>query len=180
MRLILIRHPQPLIAPGLCYGSTDLAVDPRAVAQVAAGLVPRLPNDSALFSSPLQRCAALAQRLPCTTLRFDARLVELDFGAWEMRPWDEIARAEIDAWAADITGYHPGGGESVLAAAARVFGFYQDLQQMNLASAIVVCHAGVMRLLLACRAGMTLEEMAAQAASAPHQIGYGEMVVIET
>jgi alpha-ribazole phosphatase len=28
MKLILVRHPQPLVAPGVCYGSTDLAIAP--------------------------------------------------------------------------------------------------------------------------------------------------------
>ena len=46
-------------------------------------------------------------------MRFDARLAELDFGHWEMQSWDGIPRAEVDAWAADVAHYRPGGGESV-------------------------------------------------------------------
>ena len=47
-------------------------------------------------------------------VRLDARLVELDFGSWEMHHWDTIPRAQIDAWAADVALYRPGDGESVL------------------------------------------------------------------
>lgn len=179
MRLILIRHPQPTVAPGVCYGSTDLAVDPIELTRVVAALTPQLPSEAGLFSSPLQRCAALAERLPYAPLHFDARLVEIDFGAWEMRPWDEIPRSEIDAWAADVINYRPGGGESVITAAARVAAFYADLMRMDLDCASVVCHAGVMRLLLACRDGVTLADIAAQAAATPHKIAYGETLVME-
>ena len=38
MQLILVRHPQPDIAPGLCYGSTDVAAPAAAIAQVARRL----------------------------------------------------------------------------------------------------------------------------------------------
>lgn len=179
MRLILVRHPQPLVAPGLCYGSTDLAVAPqeqaRALTTLAAALPPRLP----LFSSPLRRCAELAAQLPCTALTVDPRLAEIDFGRWEMRHWDDIPRDEIDAWAGDMTGYRPGGGESVLHMAARVAAFHADLLRQGHANAIVLCHAGTIRLLSACHAGLSLADMALQAARTPHKIAYGEVVVLD-
>ncbi len=187
MRLILIRHPPPLIAPGICYGSTDLAVAPSELARALAALtdtLPRdlpLPNDLPLFSSPLLRCAdlgrALAASLASASFTIDARLAELDFGAWEMQAWDAIPRAEIDAWAADVVHYRPGGGESVLAMATRVQAWHADLLRMNHASAIVVCHAGTMRLLLACHRGLSLHDMAREAASKQHDIEYGAVVI---
>ncbi len=63
MRLFLIRHPQPIIAKGLCYGRTDLDVTDDEVKQVAERLISNLPRKAALYSSPLQRCAKLAQFL---------------------------------------------------------------------------------------------------------------------
>jgi alpha-ribazole phosphatase len=186
MRLFLVRHPAPMIAPGICYGSTDLAIAPNELARVVAALSGTLPGGLPLFSSPLQRCANLAAALAgnlestsFTDVTIDARLAELDFGAWEMQPWDAIPRAEIDAWAADVVHYRPGGGESVLAMAARVRDWHADLLRLNLASAIVVCHAGTMRLLLACHGGLSLHDMALQAASKQHGIGYGEVVIVE-
>ena len=178
MRLILVRHPQPQIAPGICYGSTDLPALPEEIERVHAALMPTLPRDAALFSSPLRRCAKLATRLNWPTLTFDARLAEMDFGAWEMQPWDAIPRAQIDAWAADLTGYHPGGGESVLQMAARVADFYADLQRQPQQDAIVICHAGTMRLLSACHANLPLHDIALQAAQSPHKIGYGETIIL--
>jgi alpha-ribazole phosphatase len=183
MRLFLVRHPAPMIAPGICYGSTDLAVAADEMARVLAALSGTLPGGLPLFSSPLLRCAdlaaALAASLESPSFIVDARLAELDFGAWEMQPWDAIPRAEIDAWAADVVHYRPGGGESVLAMATRVRDWHADLLSLNHASAIVICHAGTMRLLLACHDGLSLHEMAREAASKRHNIAYGEVVIIE-
>jgi alpha-ribazole phosphatase len=179
MRLILVRHPQPLVAAGICYGSTDLDVAPPQLERTLAELAPQLPADVPLYSSPLRRCAGLAVHLSAAPI-FDRRLVEMDFGAWEMRPWDDIARTEIDAWAADMVNYRPGGGDSVLRMAARIADFYADLQRQlgDNGQAVVICHAGAMRLLSARHAGLSLTEMALQAASTPHKIAYGAALIL--
>lgn len=170
--LILVRHPKPLVAPGVCYGSTDLAVAPEQLEQTLAAL--QLPPDLPLYSSPLQRCAMLAARLTPSP-RYDARLVEMHFGDWEMRAWDQIPRADIDAWAADTVHYRPGGGESVLQMAERIDAFYNQLPRDG---AIIVCHAGAMRLLAARHDGHAPPQMALQAAQAAHQIAYGATVIL--
>jgi alpha-ribazole phosphatase len=178
MRLILVRHPQPLVAPGVCYGRTDLAVAPEQLEQTLAALIPMLPAALPLYSSPLRRCAELAARLSPASIH-DERLVEMDFGAWEMQPWDAIPRAEIDAWADDVVHYRPGGGESVLRMAHRIAAFHADLQrQLGDGDAIVVCHAGAMRLLSARHSGMTPAEMALHAAQAAHNIPYGSTLIL--
>lgn len=178
MQLILVRHPQPLVAPGVCYGRSDLAVAPEQLRKTLAALRATLPPGLPLYSSPLRRCAELAARLSPAPL-YDARLVEMDFGAWEMQPWDDIPRAGIDAWAGDMVNYRPGGGESVLQMAERIAAFHADLQrQLNGGDAIVVCHAGAMRLLAACHGGMTPAEMALHAANAAHNIPYGSTLIL--
>ncbi|TFW27373.1 histidine phosphatase family protein [Duganella callida] len=179
MELILVRHPQPLVAPGVCYGRTDLAVAPELLQQTGAALRAMLPADAPLYSSPLRRCAELATLLSPRP-RHDARLAEIDFGAWEMRPWDDIPRADIDAWAADMVHYRPGGGESVLRMAERIASFYNDLQRQpdEGGQIVVICHAGAMRLLSACHAGLAPAEMARQAAQTAHQIPYGATLIL--
>jgi alpha-ribazole phosphatase len=177
--VILVRHPQPLVAPGVCYGRTDLAVAPEQLEQTLATLRASLPAGLPLYSSPLRRCAELAARLsPAPT--YDERLVEMDFGAWEMQPWDAIPRADIDAWADDVAHYRPGGGESVLRMAERIADFYADLQRQQPcgSDAIIVCHAGAMRLLAACHTGLAPAEMALHAARAAHNIPYGSTLVL--
>jgi alpha-ribazole phosphatase len=175
MQLILVRHPQPLVAAGVCYGSTDLAIAPGQLEQTLAAL--QLPAGLPIYSSPLRRCAELAARLTPTP-RYDARLVEMHFGAWEMQPWDAIPRAAIDAWAADMVHYRPGGGDSVLQMAERIAAFHADIQRQHDA-AIVICHAGAMRLLAASHAGLSPAAMAQQAAQSAHQIPYGAMLTLK-
>ncbi len=180
MQLYLVRHPQPLVGPGLCYGCTDLLVAPEETERVRAAVSASLPSGVPLFSSPLQRCADLARALSgAAAAACDARLAELDFGSWEMQPWDQIARADIDAWAADMVHYRPGGGESVLQMAERVSSFYDDLTALSHPCAIIVCHAGTMRLLAQRHRGMTPLQMARRAAAHPHQIAYGGLRILQ-
>ncbi len=186
MRLYLVRHLPPQVAAGVCYGRSDLAVDPRILADALPALRAQLGGELPVFSSPLQRCASLANALASapadarqSPVRFDARLVELDFGHWELRSWDDIARAQVDAWAADVACYRPGGGESVFDMALRIDAFYNALMAEQLPAAVVVCHAGAIRLLAARIRGLTPMEMAREAAERPHAIGYGEVLVFD-
>ena len=179
MQLYLVRHPQPDIAPGHCYGRTDLAAFESDVARVHTELEDAgLPADMPVYASPLQRCAALARRLAARP-QFDARLAEMDFGAWEMQHWDSIPRSEIDAWSADLLHYRPGGGESVMYVAMRVAAFKADLDARCHPRVFVICHAGAMRLLSSLHAGGTLEQAALRAAQTPHRIGYGEVLLLQ-
>ena len=143
MILHLIRHSQPLVDPGICYGRLDVAAENVLVA--AAALRAELPFGLPVWSSPLVRCRMLADALHDSPA-VDERLVEMDFGDWEGRAWDAITRAELDAWAADIAGYAPPGGESPLAVQRRALAFVAGL---DVPEAVVITHAGVMRTLVA-------------------------------
>lgn len=147
MRLFLIRHPPPAVAPGTCYGATDLPLtdDP---AGPAARLRSLLPAGVPFYSSPLQRCRLLAEALHPAPI-FDDRLREIDFGDWEMQPWDALDRAAIDAWAADPFGFVPPGGEAVATVRARVRQFLDELTR----DSVLVAHAGVIKVCAAELAG---------------------------
>ena len=178
MRLYLVRHLPPEVEPGVCYGSSDLPVDSQRQTDALPALRRQIPLGLPLFSSPLLRCASLAHALSAQ-VNFDARLAELDFGNWEMRRWDDIARAEIDAWARDVVCYRPGGGESVLDMATRVSAFFDALKMVDLNTAVLVCHAGTIRLLAARARGLDPLAMAHEAAQRPHAIGYGEVIILD-
>lgn len=143
MILHLIRHPEPEVAPGICYGRLDVPAKNAAV--VASRLRAELPPGLPLWSSPLRRCRELAGLLHPAPM-IDERLAEMDFGAWEGQPWDAVPRAELDAWAADVAGYAPPGGESPRAVQQRILGFVGGLTADE---AVLVTHAGVIRTLLA-------------------------------
>ena len=182
MKLYLVRHAKPDVPEGVCYGSTDLPVLADCQRSALDQLVEVLPKRVPVYSSPLQRCrtlaADLARELDAGEPVFDARLVEMDFGAWEMHTWDRIPREEIDAWAAQLPVYRPGGGESLGAVARRVQAFQEDLRAMQLPAAIVIGHAGPIRLMLAGLHCATPEEIVARAAQAADKIPFGNAITI--
>ncbi|KPP94430.1 histidine phosphatase family protein [Erythrobacter sp. HL-111] len=147
MALILLRHFEPQVDPGVCYGRSDVAARAATAADLSR-LLAALPRGIArVESSPLIRCRALAEALADRLglpLAFDERLAEIDFGRWEMRCWDDIPRAEIDAWAADVTGARPHGGESVADMIERVRGFLAE-RSGGTESVLAVTHLGVVR-----------------------------------
>lgn len=180
MRLWLVRHAVPLIAPGTCYGALDVAADTEATQQAARALARALPERIAVHRSTLLRCAALARALcelrPDLADQPDTRLHEMDFGKWEGQPWDTLAPAEINAWTADFAQYRPGGGESVDMFMTRVAGAY-DEARANGRDAAWVTHAGVIRAAMLLHAGVRQPARASQwPVDAP---GFGEWCVLE-
>ncbi len=143
MILHLTRHPKPVIEVGVCYGRLDISAE--NVKAVAEKLLAELPLNLPVWTSPLIRCRTLAEFLHPRPM-LDARLVEMDFGLWEGRPWDAIPRTELDAWAADVAGYAPPGGESPRQLQQRALDFVAGL---DVPEAVIVTHAGVIRTLLA-------------------------------
>lgn len=149
-RLWLVRHAAPLVAPGICYGRLDLHADAQATQRAAQALAQALPPRVAVRSSPLQRCTQLARALlalrPDLHCEEDARLREMDFGRWEGLPWDTVPRAELDAWAHDLHGYAPGGGEALAAMLARIASAHEDTGP-GARDTVWISHAGVARCL---------------------------------
>jgi alpha-ribazole phosphatase len=167
--LHLWRHPRPRDVAGRCIGRTDVAVDPRRAKRLAhrvraAARREGLPR--VVHTSPLQRCADVGRWLRRWgwVHRIDARLIELDFGAWDGQRWTQIAHTEVLAWEADFLQHAPGGGESLAALRARVHDF--------LASAVgtprlIVAHAGWINTL------RTADQPDLQSADWPAALRYG-------
>lgn len=148
LNLWLVRHAQPLIAPGVCYGALDVPADEPATERAAQALVDFVPHGCQVICSPLQRCEQLAQVIrglrPDLTHKTDARLAEMDFGQWEGQPWDALDRRELDGWADDFAHWRCGGGESVQAFMARVAAVW-DATCAAGQPAVWITHAGVIR-----------------------------------
>ncbi|KAG8152250.1 alpha-ribazole phosphatase [Burkholderia catarinensis] len=151
MDVVLIRHSAVGVEPGICYGRSDvpLAVPADACAQAVQAHLSAIgaPPPEQVWTSPLMRCASVAERLAQAfdvPLRRDAGWQEMDFGAWEMRRWDDIDRAALDAWAADLMHACAHGGESVARFAARVARRVDAVAQLD-GPQWAVTHAGVIR-----------------------------------
>jgi alpha-ribazole phosphatase len=163
MRLYLVRHPKPRHAIGLCYGRRDVTVDRESLAHAVGAVRECLPQQvlraAPIFSSPSMRCVALARELAAPGEPMLATdLVEISFGSWEGRPWDALPRDELDAWAADVWRYKPGGAESALMVAQRwdrwSTGIRQSADGAAMTMAVAVTHAGFIRVALACAGGL--------------------------
>lgn len=148
MDIHLIRHPRTVAPLGTCYGSLDIEPDPARLADDTTRLAPAIPPNARFVSSPQRRARMLAEALAGADVTTDPRLVEMDFGAWEGRPWDDLPRNELDAWAADTGGYTPPGGESVAAVSARVLDWWQGVAIED-TPLVVVAHGGPLRLIAA-------------------------------
>src|ERR1700760_1395652 len=147
--IYLIRHTTPAIAKGICYGQTDLDVT-SAFSDEAEAIRPFLPGDiQFVYSSPLKRCAMLAQSLfPAHELALRSDLMEVHCGEWEMRAWDELPPAEIDPWMADFVNIRIPGGESYIDLQSRVMRSWEEIVVSASAeggSVAVVAHGGVIR-----------------------------------
>lgn len=176
MEVYLIRHTTPDIAKGICYGQSDIGVVDSFENEVQAMLDKnKLPQDNYIvYSSPLQRCVVLAQKLFGDKIVLDNRLKELDFGNWELQPWDAIDKEEIDPWMNDFVHVKCPKGESYVDLYQRVLDFIKaikkDAQKKNI---IIVTHAGVIRSLLAWYNKVELQD------SFQFKVNYGEVISIK-
>lgn len=149
--LWLLRHAQPLIAPGVCYGQLDVPADPSATLQAGMRWGQQLPAHALVRHSPLQRCEQLAHalRAPESLLTADACLQEMHFGRWEGQAWSAIARVEVDTWAQDLYHYAPGQGESLATMLQRVRSAlvqsWEYDSRLGTRDVVWVTHAGVIR-----------------------------------
>jgi alpha-ribazole phosphatase len=148
----LVRHPAVSGGSGRCYGRLDLPLaDPE-------GDIPPLVSalsgfrGAAIHTSPLARCRQVAEALAedwgVPPPRPDPRLMELDFGAWEGLAWDEVPRAALDAWAADLLGFRPPGGESGAELISRVSAAWGEMSAKG-SDLIIVTHGGPLKVLAA-------------------------------
>ncbi len=174
MALILLRHTTPMVAPGTCYGQTDLDVAATFETEAAKAFVALPPVHRPahrIVTSPLRRCRKLADFISQRSglpVEDDPRLMEMDFGSWEDRPWTTIPKIEIDMWADDFFHACPHGGESVSMLSTRVREALHDWGTRETPT-LIVTHAGVIRAALA--TGETADDFNTQ-------IDFGSFVTI--
>ncbi len=161
MVIYLVRHTTPDVEKGVCYGQADLKVT-ETFEEEAGEVKTRLRDlgakDEALFfSSPLQRCHQLAAFLTDSRITTDKRLMEMDFGEWEMQKWNDIDEVALRCWTDDFVHEACPGGESYQTFYARVVGFLKVLKGSDAAEAVIVTHGGVIRSVLSYLGETTLE-----------------------
>jgi alpha-ribazole phosphatase len=149
MNVYVIRHTHVNIASGVCYGQTDVPVADTFLSE-CTHIQQKLPPNTAwtVYSSPLRRCRQLAEHLCPNALHTDPRLMELNFGAWEGKRWDEIDEMQLNAWSANWVHRRCPNGESFYDLSQRVAVFWQDVCQQPRPNVLIITHGGVIRALL--------------------------------
>jgi alpha-ribazole phosphatase len=161
MEIIVIRHTEPDVLSGICYGQTDLDLHSTGIENVAKIATNFAEECEIIYSSPLKRCSLLADALKAKAnamLVVDDRLMEMNFGTWEMKPWNEINEDDLNKWMIDFENEKVPGGESALDLRARVQSFLKDIMKAGFSKIVIVCHAGTMRTFISVIENISLGE----------------------
>jgi alpha-ribazole phosphatase len=144
MEVFVIRHTQVIIEKNSCYGQAEVPLA-SSFEQETALLKIQLPINVPVFSSPSKRCTDLAIQLTTAKIIEDERLKEMNFGDWELKPWESIEPKILNAWMQDFVNIPAPNGENLKIMYLRVKAFLDDLKNQDHQQTIIVTHAGVIR-----------------------------------
>lgn len=147
MQIDLIRHTTPDVESGICYGQADLGLADSFAAERDKVLGVIDSDYDLVVTSPLQRCALLAEHVTGAERRTEARIMEYDFGDWELRPWAELRGPETKTWMHNFVDEPAPNGESMRIMQARVLAYWAELLGTDHGKVAVVTHSGVQRLI---------------------------------
>jgi alpha-ribazole phosphatase len=167
MEVYLIRHTTPRIEKNICYGQSDIPLAGTFEDEWNV-IKHKLPSRiDRIFTSPLSRCNELSKKvshhfeIPAAK---DSRLMEMNFGEWEMKRWDEIDQKDLTIWMNAYLSESCPGGESYYDVKRRLKKFILENIQDDL-SYLIVTHGGIIK----CFHGLVTNTHGMDLA-----IGYGE------
>ena len=146
MEVIFIRHTSVDVAPGVCYGQTDVPLKPtfeEEAAVTAENLKVYIPFDY-VYTSPLTRCVRLATYCGYPDAERDKRLMEINFGSWEMKSFELNDDSRLQEWYADYLNVAATGGESFAMHYERVSRFLDELKKKPYHRVAIFAHGGVL------------------------------------
>lgn len=143
-----IRHTSLQVTGAICYGRTDVDVSETFETEAAAvKSVLDTRTYVAAYSSPLRRARKLAE-FAGMDAKPDPRVMERDFGEWEMRPWAEVFDSLRTSGGNTDYSEHlellaPPGGETINRLIGRVKDFIEEVRKSHEGRIAVFCHGGV-------------------------------------
>ncbi len=176
LEIYLVRHTSVGVSKSMCYGKSDVELSDNFIYEKGevweklhkSGAFSQAAN-AYLYSSPLQRCALLAnhiksQSMPQTNIVFDSRVQEMDFGDWEMQKWDNLPIDSFFSWMNAFTTTSVPNGESFEILYNRTTDFLNHLikghenpDSLQSETIFVFAHAGSIRTMLSYCLGMPVE-----------------------
>ena len=156
MKIYLSRHGQTrLNRERLMQGRTDEPLNETGIAQAKRmrerllAAEPDLAFD-AVYASPLDRAIETASILggcPREEIRIDERVIETNFGRYELRPYSGMGPAMSLYWALPEIFPAPATVETIRSMKERTQSFLRELEAKEYGKVLVVCHGGILRVL---------------------------------
>ncbi|MCC9071499.1 alpha-ribazole phosphatase [Flavobacterium sp. F-65] len=176
MEIYLVRHTETVCEKGICYGQTDVDIA-TPYNLIFENIAQQLPQDALLYSSPLKRCVLLAKHIQkqndITNYKEDNRLMEMNFGDWEMKNWNEISQEDLNPWMEDFVNVRVPDGESFVDLHKRVSDFIEnEIHTKTPQKVIIVAHAGVVRSILCLLNSLPLKD------AFQNKVDFGQVIKI--
>lgn len=173
MEVYLIRHTETNCENGVCYGQSDVSLKVPYNEEFLK-IKNQLPTEiEVCFSSPLLRCKELADYLYPNSYQTDNRIMEMNFGNWELKKWDDIPKEELNPWMENFVEVKVPNGESFIELNNRVLSFIYYLQSSSYKSVTIISHAGVIRSFLCYIQKLPLKD------AFQNKVGYGDVIHVE-
>ena len=159
----MIRHGEPEGGPKF-RGSQDDPLSDKGWQQMQAAITAEDHWD-AIVSSPMTRCLHFAEKLAeqrQIPLHIEEDLREIGFGEWEGLTGEQVQQRygdQLNRFWQDAINHIPPGGEPVHDFYQRVMqGFNRWQEELAGQKILIVCHGGVIRMVLADILGIPLEK----------------------
>ena len=148
----ILRHGETSMDAGKLYGATDVPLSDLGKAQLLKA-VQKIHQEplAQVISSPLQRCAWLAEQLKAETLvRYERAFAEMDFGDWEGQDIKTLLHQEPN-FRLDVSQLEAPNGETFVDFHARVEQTWDNYIAEHTEQGghhLLIAHGGVIRVLL--------------------------------
>ena len=134
MEVTFIRHTSVDVPPGVCYGQSDVP------------LRDSFEQEAAITSENLKTYRPQGRDFDCgyPDAEHDKRIMEINFGDWEMQKFDEISDPRLKEWYTDYMNVPATNGESFAMQYQRVASFLDELKEKEYAQVAIFAHGGVL------------------------------------
>lgn len=149
MEVYVIRHTPVAISKDTCYGQSNVPLADTFLQDIEQ-YKNELPKDfDIVYCSPLNRCKELAAALQFDNIVYENALMEMNFGDWENKKWNDLNQTELNNWMTDFVKIKTPNGENLVELFERVKVFADRLRNQEHKKVLLITHAGVIRCLWA-------------------------------
>lgn len=149
MEVFVIRHTPVAVSKDTCYGQSNVHLA-NTFLQDIKPYEKELPNEfDSVYCSPLLRCKELATALNFDNIIYENALMEMNFGDWENKKWNDLNQIELNDWMSDFVNKKTPNGENLIELFERVKTFAENLRAKEYKKVLLITHAGVIRCLWA-------------------------------